>query len=73
MSNEQREKLVELQEQLGTAKRELESWKSYDSRRSDGSGAQDRRHEEAGEGLRETVWQLEQAVKSQQAVIDGLS
>lgn len=73
MSNgDEKAKLTELQEQLSAAKRDLSNWVSYDMRRSDGSGAQDRRHEETGEGLREDVRTLEQAVKAQQAMVDGL-
>lgn len=41
--------------ELAEAKAELDSWREYDLRREDGSGAQDRRHEEMGESLRRAV------------------
>ena len=48
----------ELQQQLSTAKAELESWEQQGLTRNDGSQAQDRRFEERGERLRERVGEL---------------
>lgn len=41
--------LAQLEEELAGALRDLANWKEHDMNRSDGSGAQDRRHEETGE------------------------
>ncbi|MDU4254520.1 hypothetical protein [Pseudomonas sp.] len=48
---------------LEGAIRELSNWEDYDARREDGSGAQDRRHEERGESLRNRVDQLAREVQ----------
>jgi len=55
MSNTTRQ---ELQQQLATAQKELESWEQQGLTRNDGSPAQDRRFEERGERLRERVGEL---------------
>ncbi|MFA0945256.1 MULTISPECIES: hypothetical protein [Pseudomonas syringae group] len=47
-----------LQQQLATAKAELESWEQQGLTRNDGSQAQDRRLEERGESLQERVGEL---------------
>jgi len=44
---------------LDNARRELDSWHEYDSRRSDGSSRQDRLHEDRGDDLRRKVRNLE--------------
>jgi Ni/Co efflux regulator RcnB len=58
------------QQQLGALKaahmkaaENLDDWKTQDANRQDGSGAQDRRHEERGLLLREEHWSLGQKVK----------
>lgn len=48
--------------ELAAAEAELANWVDYDSRRRDGSGAQDRRHEEMGESLRREVRALREEV-----------
>jgi hypothetical protein len=50
--------------ELECAIQELGQWEEYDSRREDGSGAQDRRHEERGESLRKRVAGLSAEVDS---------
>ncbi|WP_032699580.1 hypothetical protein [Pseudomonas syringae] len=50
--------------ELERAIQELGQWEEYDSRREDGSGAQDRRHEERGESLRKRVAGLSAEVDS---------
>jgi hypothetical protein len=61
-----------LQHELTSAQNELSSWEEYDMRREDGSGAQDRRHEERGQNLRDRVWELNQKVEKQRKLIEGL-
>lgn len=48
--------------ELAEAQAELDSWQEYDYRRKDGSGAQDRRHEERGESLLRAVRALKAEV-----------
>ncbi|EPM73604.1 hypothetical protein A584_00240 [Pseudomonas syringae pv. theae ICMP 3923] len=48
----------DIQQQLATAKAELESWEQQALTRNDGSQAQDRRFEEIGERLQERVGEL---------------
>jgi hypothetical protein len=50
--------------ELERAIQELDQWEEYDSRREDGSGAQDRRHEARGESLRTRVAELSAEVDS---------
>ncbi|HHH9443084.1 TPA: hypothetical protein ACP32N_005072 [Pseudomonas aeruginosa] len=50
--------------ELESAIRELTNWEEYDARREDGSGAQDRRHEERGDTLRERVDTLVKEVET---------
>jgi hypothetical protein len=47
-----------LQQQLATAKAELESWEQQATTRNDGSQAQDRRFEVRGDRLQERVSEL---------------
>jgi hypothetical protein len=51
------------------AEREDSNWRDHDAHRSDGSGAQDARHEEIGRNTRERLLQAERKVKLQKEVI----
>ncbi len=55
MSNNETQKI---QQELDTARRELEIWEDARFTREDGSAAQDRRFEERGETLRQRVAEL---------------
>lgn len=50
-----------LETQLANAEAELSQWEEHDLHRKDGSMAQDRRHEERGERLRQKVERLKHA------------
>ncbi|EDP9872010.1 hypothetical protein LSB85_004680 [Salmonella enterica] len=58
--------------ELAAAQADLAQWEEYDLRREDGSGAQDRRHEERGENLKNRVWQASQEVEAQRKLIATL-
>ncbi len=53
--------------ELDDAKRELSTWKQYDAIREDGSGAQDRRHEERGQYLQDRVQCISQELRALEA------
>lgn len=59
------------QEHKGDAEA-LDQWEEQDMTRRDGSGAQDRRHEERGERLRNAEWSSRQAVEKQKRYIAQL-
>lgn len=65
--------LAQLEEELAGALRDLANWKEHDMNRSDGSGAQDRRHEETGEWIKERVYEAQQAIASLKAQIAQMS
>lgn len=62
------EKLNALEQELTDAIQDLAMWRQQDMHRSDGSGAQDARHEETGIWARSRVQSAEQAVKAQKAI-----
>lgn len=66
-------KLAELERALDSARQDLKSWEEYDSRREDGSGAQDRRHEESGQYRREQLEEAAEAVSQQKKLIASLT
>lgn len=66
MTNNICETLDAKKAELAAAESELDSWYEYDARRPDGSGAQDRRHEERGESLCRRVSALTQEVSQLQ-------
>lgn len=53
--------------ELQSAESELQSWEAYDMRRSDGSGAQDARHEQLGRDAAERVYKAQKRVSEQRA------
>lgn len=62
--------LKQLQDALQTAINERENWELQDLHRRDGSGAQDRRHEERGERLENHVHEARRALNAYQAQTD---
>lgn len=66
------QKLAQLEQELKKAEEALAQWQEHDFNRRDGSGAQDRRHEERGERLRDAVWSARQAVEAQKRFIAQL-
>lgn len=65
-------KLVTLKAELKSADDELSSWYHHDLNRRDGSGAQDRRHEERGDSLKERLYQAGKKVEAQEQLIASL-
>ena len=65
-------KLADLEKELAGAFQDLSMWKEHDMNRRDGSGAQDRRHEETGEWIRERVNDAQRAVAAQKSLIAQL-
>lgn len=65
-------RLLELEQALAAAEKELADWKDYDYRRRDGSSRQDQMHEEEGRRLRDAVYHARQAVEAQKLVIAKL-
>lgn len=61
-------KLDEFEQELTDAIMDLAMWREKGLTRSEGSAAQDARHEETGVSVRRRVQAAEQAVKSQKAV-----
>lgn len=61
------EVLREYEAELQSAESELQSWEAYDMRRSDGSGAQDARHEKLGQDAKERVYRAQKKVSEQRA------
>lgn len=53
-----------IEQQLASARGELDSWEWQSINREDGSGAQDRRNEERGENLRRRIRELSDKLKS---------
>lgn len=66
------QKLAQLEQELKEAEEALAQWQEHDFNRRDGSGAQDRRHEERGERLRDAVSSARQAVEAQKRFIAQL-
>ncbi|HEE8951349.1 TPA: hypothetical protein QH699_003066 [Providencia rettgeri] len=64
--------LINLKAELAEANSELDSWISYDMRREDGSGAQDRRHEEMGQRLHDQVRSLSNKIEALERTLKGL-
>lgn len=56
------DKKAELEFQLKQAINELESWQDYDLRRTDGSQAQDTRHENRGKSLQQKVSSIQHEI-----------
>lgn len=65
-------KLAELEATLAGALRDMDNWEEHDRTRSDGSGAQDRRHEETGQWIRERIRDARQDIHEQNALIAQL-
>lgn len=63
--------LENLQAELVSAGQELSIWKDHDMHREDGSGAQDRRHEETGEWLRERLREASEKVAAQKKLMSS--
>ncbi|ENC6659395.1 MULTISPECIES: hypothetical protein [Aeromonas] len=63
MTESIRAALEEKKAKLAAVQSDLDNWEDYDLRREGGSGAQDRRHEEIGESLRNKVWSLTAEIK----------
>lgn len=53
-----------IEQELASARDELERWKWHSIEREDGSPAQDRRNEEIGESLRERIQELTDKLKT---------
>ncbi|MCH2087135.1 MAG: hypothetical protein MK175_08100 [Pseudoalteromonas sp.] len=51
--------IKQLEQDLESAKRELEQWEEHDAHRSDGSQRQDDIHERIGRDLKNKVYKLE--------------
>ncbi|MDO7927765.1 hypothetical protein Q6A51_13295 [Pseudomonas sp. KFB-139] len=65
-------RLLELEQILAAAEKDLADWQDYDYHRSDGSMRQDQMHEEEGRRLRDAVYHARQAVEAQKLVIAKL-
>ncbi|MFM9384900.1 hypothetical protein [Pseudomonas sp. UV AK001] len=66
-------RLLELEQILAAAEKDLADWRDYDYRRRDGSMRQDQMHEEEGRRMRDAVYHARQAVEAQKLVIAKLS
>ena len=66
------QQLAQLEQELKEAEEALAQWQEYDLNRRDGSGAQDRRHEERGERMRNAVWSARQAVDARKRYVAQL-
>lgn len=53
-----------LEERLKGARNDLENWYGRDLERKDGSGSQDRRHEDRKEHLQDTISDLEKRIRN---------
>lgn len=65
-------KQAQLQAAYDAARQALLDEYERDSRRSDGSGAQERRREERQQDLRNNEWAAKQALESQKSVVQQL-
>lgn len=66
-------KLAELEQKLAGASRDLENWEEHDRNRSDGSAAQDRRHEETGQWIRDRIRDAKAEIQALKAMIATMS
>ena len=66
-------RLLELEQALAEAEKELADWQEYDYRRRDGSTRQDQMHEEEGRRLRDAVYRARQAVEAQKQLIASMT
>lgn len=65
-------RLLELEQILAAAEKDLANWHDYDYRRRDGSTRQDQMHEAEGRSLRDAVYHARQAIEAQKLVIAKL-
>lgn len=65
-------RLLELEQILAAAEKDLADWQDYDYRRRDGSTRQDQMHDERGQRLRAAVNHARQAIEAQKLVIAKL-
>lgn len=65
-------RLLEQEQILAAAEKDLADWKDYDYRRRDGSMRQDQMHEEEGQRLRDAVYHARQTVEAQKQAIAKL-
>lgn len=71
--NEARAQLEALDRDLQSTQQELSVWDDHDLTREDGSGAQDRRHEDRGSKLRDRVDVARRRVEVQQKMVADLA
>lgn len=64
--------LTGLLAQLVSARAGRRSWELHDLEREDGSSAQDARHNDEGDRLKDELWHATQAVKAQISVLKQL-
>ncbi|MCL8300878.1 MULTISPECIES: hypothetical protein [Pseudomonas] len=65
-------RLLELEQAFAAAQKELDAWREYDFRRTDGSTRQDNMHDEEGRACKDAAWHAQNAVDAQQRLIASM-